>query len=57
MFTTALSPLYDGGEASDSVVLRVGWLPVPNQYSGRYMSSWKSERFVTEKQQELIGKM
>ena len=50
--------VYTGFDASERERFRVGALPVPNQYSGRYMSCWKLEMFTTLKKARLMnGKM
>ena len=39
-------PLTVGRFARLSEVFTVGWSPVPNQYSGRYIRYWKSNRLT-----------
>ncbi len=56
---TVLPPLvYTGFWANDSDGLRLGVLPLPNQYSGRYISCWNWLMLFTLKKARLMnGKM
>ena len=41
VIVTVLPPLlHTGGFARLLTVFTVGWFPVPNQYSGRYIRNW-----------------
>ena len=40
-------PEYIGGSARLRLLFRYGWVPWPNQYSGRYIRYWKSSVFET----------
>ena len=56
--TTVLFFEYAGFDASESDGFRVGLLPLPNQYSGRYISCCRSEMLLTLKKARLMnGKM
>jgi hypothetical protein len=42
-------PLYCGGSARLRLAFRVGLVPLPNQYRGRYSRCWKYAEFTTLK--------
>ena len=48
MIVTCL-PSYTGWSATLREGLSVGWVPLPNQYSGRYRKSCRYEMFDTLK--------
>ena len=48
VIVTVLPPLLHTGRlARLLVVLTVGWIPAPNQYSGRYSRYWNRFRLET----------